>query len=318
MDNAGRPALASLLAALAAACARPAGGPPEGTCRADGACLLLAPSAGAESLQNPCYSPDGQRILFTLWHGGYNRGPAGLYVVPARGGMPVRMIDDGASNVNLPGSCWNGPAGRIAYASDRFGPDEIVVGYPDGSSATRVTTHSSGSYIEPSFSPEGARLVFEASLGPTSAEIWTIGADGAGAARLTSGGQDRQPNWSPSRAAAEPILFQRLGATWSIFVTGLGGSAPRQITPANDSSTDASFSPDGSRIVYSNGRSDIVGANLFVIGVAPGGVPQRLTTNAGYDGAPSWSPDGRFVAFESATSASGSAPAALWVIAAPP
>src|SRR5215831_7639808 len=50
------------------------GGPTE--CRADGACLLFRPT-GNDSAQNPAYSPDGTRLVITIWHGGYNGAPAG-------------------------------------------------------------------------------------------------------------------------------------------------------------------------------------------------------------------------------------------------
>lgn len=48
--------------------------------RPDGAVRLYAPE-GPASAQNPAFSPDGQTILFTLFHRGYNAGPAGLYLL---------------------------------------------------------------------------------------------------------------------------------------------------------------------------------------------------------------------------------------------
>ena len=81
--------------------------------------------------------------------------------------------------------------------------------------------------------------------------------------------------------------------------------------------TDPSFSPDGSRIVYSSGEGGLEFANLFVI-PSTGGDSTRVTNFSGYDGAPSWPPDGTRIAFESSPGEpDGSDGATLWVINAP-
>jgi TolB protein len=46
-----------------------------------------------------------------------------------------------------------------------------------------------------------------------------------------------------------------------------------------------------------NVANPLASANLFVIS-ASGGTPIRLTNQSYYDGAPSWSPDGKWVSFE--------------------
>lgn len=76
--------------------------PPEATRRTDGAVLHYLPDLPA-SAQNPAFSPGGQTILFTLFHQGYNAGPAGLYTLPAGGGAPAPLLDEpGQDSVNLP------------------------------------------------------------------------------------------------------------------------------------------------------------------------------------------------------------------------
>ena len=80
--------------------------------------------------------------------------------------------------------------------------------------------------------------------------------------------------------------------------------------------TDASFSPDGQWIVYSSDAT-LTYANLYILPIT-GGSPTRVTYYSGYDGAPSWSPDGSSISFESYPGdPDGSAGTTLWVIAAP-
>src|SRR5262249_29427556 len=62
--------------------------------------------------------------------------------------------------------------------------------------------------------------------------------------------------------------------------------------------TDATFSPDGRWVVYSANSANLREASLFVTNLQGG--PTIQITDAGvYDGAPSWSPDGKQIVFES-------------------
>lgn len=291
--------------------------------RGDGAVVLLAPDSPA-SAQNPAFSPDGRTLLFTLFHRGYNAGPAGLYLLALGGGPPVALLDEADHNsVNLPGSTWNAIVSRIAFSSDRLDTDEIWTIAPNGSNLYRVTSHSSPYFfIEPSFSPDGQWIVFEvdtdASEDRQQGSIWKVRADGTGLAQLTDGPgrgtDDRQPNWSP---AGDRILFQRrvpVSGDWNLYTMAPDGSDVRQATTAPSSDTDASWSPDGRWIVYSSDYGGLPAPNIFIV-PAEGGAPIRVTRDAAHeDSAPSWSPDGTWIAFESHPGQDENMPASLWLI----
>jgi Tol biopolymer transport system component len=57
------------------------------------------------------------------------------------------------------------------------------------------------------------------------------------------------------------------------------------------------FSPDGENIIYSSDEGEEEFANLYSIPVSGGNSTKITNYPAGYDGAPSWSPDGGKIAF---------------------
>lgn len=328
---------AAIVAGLLAGCgALPSGCGPRRAGREsrDTARLICRPTDRA-SAQNPAFSPDGKTILFTIFHEGYNDGPAGLYTtpvdgdrIPADGGRPARLLDEpDTDSVNLPGSSWNETTGRITLASDRGEVDEVWTATPAGKNLFRVTRHRGARYfIEPSFSPDGRWIVFE--VDPYAQEekqqgsIFKVRSDGRGLTRLTDGPRggtdDRLPNWSPS---GERILFQRRkpGADdWDIYTMRSDGTALRRVTRSPSSDTDASWSPDGRWICFSSDDGGLSAPNIFIISAA-GGRPVRVTHSATQEhGAPSWSPDGLWIAFESHSATEEDSPASLWRVEAPP
>ncbi len=306
--------------ALLAGCAPAPEASPAAQTRADGAeRLTIAP--GRASDQNAAFSPDGTRLVFTRFARGYNRGPAGLFVLDLHDRSILRLTpEEDQDNVNLPGAAWNARTNRIVFASDRLEADDLWSIAPDGSDLRRLTVHDGPPwYIEPSWSPDGQWIVFEGDRqrpdDRQQGRIWKVRVDGRDLVALTDGTHDdRQPNWSP---AGDLVLFQRRapGSSWTLYTMSVDGGDMHAVTPARSDDTDASWSPDGRWIVYSSDEGGLPTPNLFVIPVR-GGTPLRVTFDERLaDGAPSWSPDGKWIVFESC--ADDDAPSSLWRIAVP-
>jgi TolB protein len=284
--------------------------------RADGAREIPIDLAG--SLQNPCFSPDGAELVITQWLDGYNEGKAALHLVDLATGATRPLTDGSAVDVNMPGACWSADQNRITFASDAPGREEIFTIAPDGADLRQVTDAEGFVSFEPVFSPDGDRIAFERhDDGPEAADapghIFVVPTEGGEAVDLSSGASDdRQPNW-----AATGVLYQTGdGAHDLVLLDPDQPMAPVPLTSGPSDDTDASFSPDGERIVYSSDHGGLDHASLFVTSL-DGDEPVRATQADGYDGAPSWSPDGAWLAFEASPGEPDGDATTVWIIAAP-
>ena len=124
-------------------------------------------------------------------------------------------------------------------------------------------------------------------------DIYVVNADGTGRTRLTRGpAEEFSPAWSPD---GTKIAFSRfVGTRFQIFVMNADGTDSKQLTFADSAATGAAWSPDGEHIAFT---SCAVSCDIYVMN-ADGRAVRRLTHGAQPgDESPTWSPDGRVVAF---------------------
>lgn len=189
-----------------------------------------------------------------------------------------------------------GSTGQIAFQRETDGRTDIFVLEPDGS-ASRLTR--TGQDFLPVWSPDGARIAFTSTRDGRE-EVYVMNADGSGQRRLT-----RSPNgavataWSPD---GRRIMFTRGGPNDSLDIYTMsadGGDVERMTRDPSrgmldGSSTDGSWSPDGSQIVFwSNSDFD---SGIFVMD-ADGSDVRALTPGFETAWGPDWSPDGKSIVF---------------------
>jgi TolB protein len=83
--------------------------------------------------------------------------------------------------------------------------------------------------------------------------------------------------------------------TPQIYVMKMSGGGAQRLTYRGDYNTAPAFSPDCKKIAYESRSSGII--NIFVINLDGAGLHQL--TNEGFNEWPTWSPDGRYLAFSS-------------------
>jgi TolB protein len=204
---------------------------------------------------------------------------------------------------------------RVAFARqdpDTLSSDLYVVDV-DGENLVRVPVEGTDD-LAPQWSTDGTHLVFERNPeGSTVVEetLWTINLSSGVLHQITGGPPMRDsfadfwPSWSPSGA----IVFDRWsrppGRSNSQCLASI--SSHRVTCPLrNGWYENPRWSPDGSRIVFSNTVDG--NADLYVMD-ADGTHIQRLTDQSAEDRYPTWSPDGRFIAFSTGSRDQG------WAIA---
>ena len=167
-----------------------------------------------------------------------------IYLVrPDGSGLKRLTTPDVGESDNRPSFSPDGR--KIAYTHDEPGPSvggvnrtQVRLMNLDGTGDVQVTNSAIGSH-QPSFSPDGQKIVFiQASLGQPDS-INTINVDGTGFTQLHSDIVVMYPAYSPDGSR---IAFFGPGGQW---LMNADGSDPHLIVP---DAGRASWSPDGTRI----------------------------------------------------------------------
>jgi TolB protein len=300
------------------------------TVRLDDAEQLTFSQKG-ESAQNPAFSPDGKYILFTRFKNGYNEPPSELVKININKKEETVIVpaQKDVEHISVPGTSWIN--GKICWSSDLAGQsNEIYVANDDGTEMRQITNHpeSAGYYIEPVFNPlNTSKIIFEfGKSDDTPHQIVLVESDKNNKVTFLTNDShfdDRLPNWSYD---GQKILFQRAsagGENWQIYIAEIDftGIDPKlkevtKISQPSFSNTDNSWYWNNSYILSST-KYDSEMPNIFAFPVNTGN-PIRITnTNTNEDGAPSCSPDGKQIAFETHFGEDEEFPSEIWIIKIP-
>jgi Tol biopolymer transport system component len=180
----------------------------------------------------------------------------------------------------------------------------IVLADPEGRTVLELRPDlagEEGSDRSPTWSPDGTKLAFDAHRGVDVQEIYTMNADGSAPRRLTfdSGGGNRvynvAPAWSPDGKLIAWLKQTGPSSARDVWVMNSDGTGQRRLTNDGGSKSTLKWSPDSSRLGYSQSTSS---SEVRVLDVATG-TARSLTQPGTWELSPAWSPDGTKIALVS-------------------
>jgi serine/threonine protein kinase/Tol biopolymer transport system component len=202
------------------------------------------------------------------------------------GGAQLALSTDGTL-VYLPGG-----AGTTTYAIDWITRE-------GSTSALRATR---ANWSNPRFSPDGRQLAIEISDG-RQYDIWVQDLTRDTLTQLTfEPGDDRGPVWSPDGQRLAFASDRAVAGVFNLYWMNADGTGEvTRLTDSPDNQGLSSWHPSGRFLAFGGGRTDL---SILPVegdptrGLTPGTATAFLATPAA-EGAPMFSPDGRWIAYTS-------------------
>ena len=193
---------------------------------------------------------------------------------------------------------WS-PAGTLVYMQGTSVANELeVVRVTREGAVAPIDTAWHGGFNSFALPPDGRRLAVGVGLASGALGIWIKQLDRGPFTRLTFGGQDRRPAWSPD---GQVVAFIRdsLNSS-SVFARRADGSTPDRLLARLDRQIqEATWSPDGRWIVLRTDNGTAGAGDL--VGIRPNGdtTPVSLVASSFTELHPAVSPDVRWLAYTS-------------------
>ena len=217
----------------------------------DGMSARPLPQPGGQN-QAAVWSPDGTRIAFV---GREGTAPGRLYVMNADGSDLTQL----AGGFGLGEPAWSPDEKEIAFSGVKdpegnpAGPSGIWTVPATGGEPRLVLQ---GGWEQPSWSPNGSRLVVVGQEDGFGGDLYTVNTDGSQLTQITSDGAGyADPEWSPDGTRIACARWpDPTGWNADVYVMNVDGSGLRQLTDWRGWDSAPVWSPDGSRLLFTSDR----------------------------------------------------------------
>lgn len=231
------------------------------------------------------------------------------------GSNPPAVTAISGSNTNDRDAAWSYDGTQIAFLSTRdypmFNGSEIYVMDPQGANVRRVT-NASNFKSAPAWSPDGTKLVYSrgGSMGSLNANLGMVNADGSNGTTpvfvTNFGSGDVYPNWGsvPQAPVTNGRIYYGDGPNTSSNIIsfdpasgvfGEGTNLGRGYHPA--------VSPDGNTIAFVDNTAGATNNQIMLMN--SNGSNRRALPHPATGFTPTWSPDGKRLAYVVGNFASG-------------
>lgn len=231
----------------------------------------------------------GGRIAFTCTRGDYNQ----LCMINRDGTGLVQLTDMAASNYY---PTFAQDRDTLLFASNRNGAFDLYLLAFNEKQVIRITNNV-GDVVSPDYSPDGRTIVFANRVGDNPTAIWMVNSDGLNPRLVYTGVRDIVATaFSPNGEQVAYAMSLGIPQEYEIFVMDANGRNHRRISEGLQGvGGSISWAPDGSHVLVHAGRFG--DKNIFKLDVNNGSTVQL--TNGGNNAGASYSPDGRYIVFNS-------------------
>ena len=237
---------------------------------------------------HPRWSPDGNEIVFTVFHRGdktqgKNRFTE-TFIIDADGGNQRLLVSTQHLQEKvdfLP--VWSPDGSRVAFYSNRTGDNDIFVIDVSGENLTNLTQSPKTSEIVPSWSPDGTHILYK------SGHFYTLRLSDGHRRQLTQeDGVRNSPTWSPDGKyiAFSGDLRGELDNE-DIYIMDIETGVEKRLTIHPDNDFRPAWSPDGRHIVFESEREEGK-LDLYRITVATREVIQLTHLDEANGFSPNW------------------------------
>lgn len=258
----------------------------------------LTPSdlAAFRTVGEPRISPDGKLVAYTISTAdpAKDRNSARIWMSPVAGGPPIAMTGVGLAGSNPK---WSPDGKFLGFTAARnAGESQVWTLNRMGGEAEQLTQIKQG-VSDFEWSPDGSRLLLS----------------------LTDPKPDKPKGDSTKTEIPDPVVVDRLQfkrdftgyldrRRTHLYVYEVASRKLTQITSGDFEDSDPAWSPDGKLVAFTSNRTDEADNNrnsdIWIVAADntdKGQTLRRLTANPGSDSSPSWSPDGRSIAYITVT-----------------
>jgi eukaryotic-like serine/threonine-protein kinase len=248
----------------------------------------------------PTWSPDGRQIAFIRMESDKERS---FYVIPALGGSERRLYrGPGSFRFGYNRLDWS-PDGRVLVFSEPSEGDHssriALLSLKDLTTTQLTSPPNQEGDREPVFSPDGLSVAFiRWPIGSNLGDVFVVSASGSDPRRVTFDNSCSDPAWTPD--SREIVFSSAMGGLRSLWRVPVSGGPAQPITGMGEMATNPAIARKGNQLAYVHfaQRNGIWQINLkdkkHVLGL-----PTQRFSSRGINWRPSFSPDGKMVAFES-------------------